>query len=79
MHVLRLILVFHMVSQHPIKNSLEKKNMQNNMDFQRKIQNLFKAFSNESMTPVWSRRFPKCWDLPTGLEGATPCAQPIRD
>ena len=56
MHVLRLILVFHMVSQHPIKNSLPKKNMQNNIDFPKKFPNLFKGFSNESMTPVQPSR-----------------------
>jgi len=33
-----------------------KKNMQNNIDFPKKFPNLFKGVSNESMTPVWSRR-----------------------
>ena len=54
MHVLRLILVFHMVSQHPIKNSLEKKHMQNNMDFQRNSKVCSKLF----LTNQWLQSGP---------------------
>jgi len=42
--VLRLILVFHMVSQHPIKNSLEKKTCKTTSIFKEKSKICSKVF-----------------------------------